>query len=312
MSSQILHRTPRGRCWRTTAWKQQGLENLEIFEPVAQEYDGDEFLQQSTSIMSENRIFRARKANASTRHRLLLDQQEKEQRRAQARTETGAQHNCSGSEDLRRKKTDRWGAQLTSVKYWPRPVRGLGDRLRKNEGVTGNRPTQQIDAQSITNGKMNSTDEWSSGLRKRRAEFTSWDSGTGNWVRVGSIPAMGSKARKEKLRLKKNRAPKSMKNEAGNGGTSRPCADETETRHGENLSARTKALGADQHLSRKITCGTKILGPGTKIELRPNRPATDEKPKLEQVKRRTKVSDPATSKNSQHNWDPKEQFFYWT
>jgi hypothetical protein len=214
--------------------------------------------------MSENRIFRARKANASTRHRLLLDQQEKEQRRAQARTETGAQHSCSGSEDLRRKKTDRWGAQLTSVKYWPRPVRGLGDRRRKNEGVTGNRPTQQIDAQSITNGKMNSTDEWSSGLRKRRAEFTSWDSGTGNWVRVGSIPATGSKARKEKLRLKKNRAPKSMKNEAGNGGTSRPCADETETRHGENLSDENQGLGRRSTLEQENHLRNQNLRPGNK------------------------------------------------
>jgi hypothetical protein len=41
-----------------------------------------------------------------------------------------------------------------------------------------------------------------------------------------------------------------------------------------------------------------------------NRPTTNEKPKLEQEKRRTKISDTATPKNPQNNCDLKEQFFH--
>jgi hypothetical protein len=41
----------------------------------------------------------------------------------------------------------------------------------------------------------------------------------------------------------KNRVPKSMKNEAGNGGSSRSCVDEAETWHGEKSSDEEMGTG---------------------------------------------------------------------
>jgi hypothetical protein len=48
MSSQAFHQTPGSRIRKTTAEEQFRLENLDLFEPVAQEIYRDEDLQQST------------------------------------------------------------------------------------------------------------------------------------------------------------------------------------------------------------------------------------------------------------------------
>jgi hypothetical protein len=51
-----------------------------------------------------------------------------------------------------------------------------------------------------------------------------------------------------------NRVPKSMKNEAGNGGSSRSCADEAETRHGENGNRRPNQKGDGKQEIKPTHC----------------------------------------------------------
>jgi hypothetical protein len=55
MSLQVFHRTPCERVRETTAWKRLKLENLELFDPVAQEDDQNKFLQQSTHTTNKNK-----------------------------------------------------------------------------------------------------------------------------------------------------------------------------------------------------------------------------------------------------------------
>jgi hypothetical protein len=50
MSSQVFHRTSGGRIRETTIWAQLELENLDLFNPATQEFNRDEFLQQSIHI----------------------------------------------------------------------------------------------------------------------------------------------------------------------------------------------------------------------------------------------------------------------
>jgi hypothetical protein len=45
ISSQAFHQTPGGRIREITIWVQLELENLEFFDPAAQEQHRDEFLQ---------------------------------------------------------------------------------------------------------------------------------------------------------------------------------------------------------------------------------------------------------------------------
>jgi hypothetical protein len=53
MSSQAFHRTPGGRVREITVGERFELDNLELFDPAAREYDRDEFLQQSPHTRTE-------------------------------------------------------------------------------------------------------------------------------------------------------------------------------------------------------------------------------------------------------------------
>jgi hypothetical protein len=75
ISSQTFHRTSGGRIQEFTVGERFKPRILESFDLVTQEYNREEFLQQSTHT-SKNRNHRARKKNkALVRHRLpVLDQ----------------------------------------------------------------------------------------------------------------------------------------------------------------------------------------------------------------------------------------------
>jgi hypothetical protein len=55
MSSQAFHQTSCRHVQETTVWKKLKLENLELFDPVAQEYDQNKFLQQFTHTTNKNK-----------------------------------------------------------------------------------------------------------------------------------------------------------------------------------------------------------------------------------------------------------------
>jgi hypothetical protein len=61
MFSQSFHRTTYERVQKISVWEQLELENLKLFDPIAQEYDQDKLIQQSTHTMSKNRRGQSRK-----------------------------------------------------------------------------------------------------------------------------------------------------------------------------------------------------------------------------------------------------------
>jgi hypothetical protein len=98
--------------------------NLELFDPIAQEYDWDEFLQQSPHTTSENQNYKVRQADALVKHRLPCPAEET--RRAE-------------QPHLRATRTE---GQINQHKWWnPEPVQDHRNQYRHHS--TARRRTER-------------------------------------------------------------------------------------------------------------------------------------------------------------------------